>query len=157
MATRIFETQATLRPSAMRTVAERRFDDTAALCDTRKNARANGAACLAGFVVEILLKAMLVAKYPFAARRRMPGDEAQRSIWSLVWRSHDLADMLDQMPELAAGFERKSRRAGYDYLRSLRNACGTWTVQARDSTQTIPMDDAVRLLERVRALKEVPE
>jgi hypothetical protein len=56
----VFDKQAALKPSAMATVAERRFGDAQALVNTGDNARANGAAYLAGFVVEILLKAQLV-------------------------------------------------------------------------------------------------
>ena len=41
----------------MATVAERRFDDAAALRATNENARANGVAYLCGYVIEILLKA----------------------------------------------------------------------------------------------------
>jgi hypothetical protein len=52
MAQSIFTRPAMLKPSTMKTVAERRFDDAAALRDTGRNARANGVAYLAGFVIE---------------------------------------------------------------------------------------------------------
>lgn len=66
----IFERQIKLKPSALVTVAERRFDDAEALCRTGENARANGAAYLAGFVIEILLKARLVKEFEAIARKR---------------------------------------------------------------------------------------
>jgi len=50
-------------PTQLRTVAERRFDDASYLRESGKNARANGAMYLAGFVLECLLKARLIEKY----------------------------------------------------------------------------------------------
>lgn len=52
-----------LRPSQLRVVADRRFDDANTLRGTKQNARANGAMYLGGFVVEILLKARLLEKF----------------------------------------------------------------------------------------------
>ena len=102
----IFDKQATLKPSAMATVAERRFDDAQALCNTGENARANGAAYLAGFVIEILLKARLVAKYPPIANKR-PHDvtDAERGMWNLIWRRHDLEGMLEALKEFEVATE----------------------------------------------------
>src|SRR5438132_14293983 len=100
MASEIFQKQLQLKPTAMHTVAKRRFDDAQALCKTRDNARGNGVAYLAGFVIEILLKARLVMKFPVTARKRQHAvGEAERGIWSLIWRSHDLETMLEHMPE----------------------------------------------------------
>jgi hypothetical protein len=45
-------TRMRLGPAALRTVAERRFDDAMSLKRTGQNARANGAMYLAGFVIE---------------------------------------------------------------------------------------------------------
>jgi hypothetical protein len=108
----------------MATVAERRFDDAVALTNTGENARANGAAYLAGFVVEILLKSQLVRQYPDVAKKR-PHEVAdeERQVWSLIWRSHDLVAMLDQMPQLEAALKKKSERAGEDYVASLKAIC----------------------------------
>lgn len=82
----IFGRQSTPKPSAMVIVAQRRFDDAEALCRTGENARANGAAYLAGFVIEILLKARLVRKFEAIAIKR-PHDvlESEREIWGLIW------------------------------------------------------------------------
>lgn len=140
----------------MVTVAERRFGDAQALCATEENARANGAAYLAGFVIEILLKARLVSKFPSIARRR-PHEvlEAEREVWNLIWRRHDLDGMLDHMPELEAALEKKSQRAGENYLEDLKKICGTWTIRARYSPQNMMMGEAVEMLRRVRSLKEL--
>ena len=106
MASSIFEKQAALRPSAMRTVADRRFGDAEVLRKTNDNARANGVAYLVGFVVEILLKAKLVEKYPVIAKlpQHAVRDE-QRDIWLLIWKRHDLEEMLSRMRELESSLK----------------------------------------------------
>jgi hypothetical protein len=152
----MFRKQTQLRPTTMRTVAERRFDDAEALCNTRSNARANGAAYLAGFVIEILLKAQLVEKYPQTARKRQHEvHPAENEIWSLIWRSHDLETMLEQMPELEAALKKQAERGNIDYLGRLKAICATWTIQARYSPLTMLIGEAKILLESVRSLKEL--
>ncbi|MCC6422553.1 MAG: hypothetical protein IT447_03675 [Phycisphaerales bacterium] len=152
----IFEKQSRLKPGAMATVADRRFADAQALCDTKQNAHANGAAYLAGFVIEILLKARLVKKYPIIARKQ-PHDisESERGIWTLIWRRHDLEEMLDCMPELEAALHKAFSRTGVNYLANLKKVCAAWTIHARYSPRVIMMDEASQFLERVRLLKEV--
>jgi hypothetical protein len=155
MAASIFDKQAILKPSAMKTVAERRFDDAQTLRDTEMNARANGVAYLGGFVIEILLKAKLVEQFPKIAKLR--GHEVttqDREIWSLIWRQHDLTAMLDRLPQLEAELKKKGEREGYDYYEDLKKICATWTIYARYSSQTIQMSDAGQFLSRVRKLKE---
>lgn len=145
-----------LRPSTMATVAERRLGDAQALCDTKRNERANGAAYLAGFAVEILLKASLVRQYPAVARKRPHEVLAEeREIWDLIWRQHDLEGLLLAMPQLQAGLELKGRSDGVDYLAQLKKICATWTIHARYSAATISMVEARRLVDRIRGLKEL--
>jgi hypothetical protein len=152
----IFAKQAILKPSAMKTVAERRFDDAEALSQTGDNARANGVAYLAGFVIEILLKAKLVEKFSHVARKRQHDiTDNEREVWSLIWKRHDLEDMLSQMAELEASLKKKGQRDGCDYHGELKKLCATWTIQARYSSQTMLLDEAVDLLDRVRTLKEL--
>ena len=140
----------------MAAVAERRFGDAEALLKTKDNARANGAAYLAGFVIEILLKACLIEKFPVTARKRQHEvDGSERGIWALIWKRHDLEEMLELMPELQAGLKKKSERDGVDYVANLKAVCATWTIQARYSPSTIMMAEASELLARVRLLKEV--
>lgn len=152
----VFKKATELKPSAMATVAERRFDAAAVLAATGQNARANGVAYLAGFVIEILLKAQLVKKYAAIARKR-PHELAddEREVWSLIWRRHDLEAMLERLPELEAAVDERSRRAGTDYTRALKGVCSLWSIQARYSTHTLRMDEATTFLDQVRDLKEV--
>jgi hypothetical protein len=140
----------------MVTVAERRFDDAAALCKTGDNARGNGVAYLAGFVIEILLKARLVARYSGIARKRQHEvPEHEREVWSLIWRRHDLEAMLECMPELEAAVKKSAERSDIDYLHNLKTICATWTIQARYSPLTMRISEAKKLLESVRSLKEL--
>lgn len=150
------ESAASIRPSQMAAVAERRFGDAVALAETGSNARANGAQYLGGLVLDILLKAQLMRRFPSVARkRRHEVTENDRHIWSLIWRSHDLSDMLDQLPDLAASLKRRGDRAGQPLLRWLLEICGAWSIAIRYSTQTTTMNEATRMLEQIRQLKEV--
>jgi hypothetical protein len=54
-----------LTPSQARTVADRRRADASALQRLKQNRHANGAMYLAGIAVELLLKALLLEKYPW--------------------------------------------------------------------------------------------
>jgi glutathionylspermidine synthase len=156
MASRIFEKEPRLKPSAMATVAERRFDDAETLCRTGENARANGVAYLAGFVIEILLKARLVERYPEIARKRQHEvTDAERDVWRLIWKQHDLEAMLAEMRELEAALKARGERDGQDYVAELKKVCASWTIQARYSSRMMLMDEATKWLERVRLLKEL--
>ena len=135
-------------------VADRRFDDAKALCDTRENARANGAVYLAGFVVEILLKAQLLRKFEAVVRTR-PDQRAEAEVHDLIWKRHDLGRMLAKLRDLEASLKRRGERDGTDYVAELKKCAEQWTVQARYSTRTIQMSEADQFLERVRRLKQV--
>jgi hypothetical protein len=153
----IFAKQVELVPSTMATVADRRFDDAVALCETGDNARAAGAMYLAGFVLEILLKANLVRMYAAIAKKRPHAlvDGSERAVWSLIWRSHQLDEMLAAMPTLAAAVEKSGQRAGERYLDWLKGICGVWSIHARYSSRGTTIAEAQRMLDRVRKLKEI--
>ena len=156
MASSIFDKERRLKPAAMATVAERRFDDAEALSKTDENARANGVVYLAGFVIEILLKAQLVERYASIARKRQHEVlESEQEVWRLIWKQHDLEAMLDRMKELEAALKKRGERDGHDYLAELKKVCASWTIQARYSPRMMLMDEAKQWLERVRLLKEL--
>jgi hypothetical protein len=145
-----------LTAGQLRAVADRRFDDAQALCDTQENARANGVQYLAGIAIEILLKAQLMDRYPAESKLRSHEvTEPSRYIWSLIWRSHDLEEMLNHLPQLTAGVRKQGERAGLPYWEWLSGICGSWTIFARYSTLMTTMDTAKEMLDRVRHLKEV--
>jgi len=144
------------RSSQFVAVAERRFDDAVALCRTGENARANGAQYLAGLVIDILLKGKLAESYPTIARKRSHEvSDADRHIWSLVWRSHELDQMLRQMPNVAFAVKKRGEKAGKPYIHWLNGICESWTVLLRYSPMTSTIGEAHEMVERVRELKEL--
>jgi hypothetical protein len=153
----IFDKQTDLVPSRMATVADRRFDDAVALCKTEENARAAGAMYLAGFVVEILLKAQLVRFASTVSRKQFHElqGEGERTVWSLIWRSHQLDEILEKLPKLQAAIEKSGQRAGEPYLTWLKGICGVWSIHARYSSRGTTIVEAKQMIDRVRKLKEL--
>lgn len=142
----------------MGAVADRRFDDAVALSQTGKNARANGTVYLAGFVIEILLKAQLARRYGSIARTRQHElkklSDSEKEIWYLVWRSHDLDGMLSKLREVESALMKQGERDGRPYLEELRKICSAWTIQARYSSYVVNMDEAKEFIDMVRSVKE---
>ena len=101
-----------MRPTQLRTVADRRFDDANALRRTGQNARANGAMYLGGFVIECLLKAQLLERSGWLQTARSPEgrNKEDRHLWSLCFRSHDLDEILARLPEIELTDDEKQRK-----------------------------------------------
>jgi hypothetical protein len=144
-----------LRPTQLRTVAERRFDDAEALRKTGQNARANGAMYLGGFVIECLLKAKLLERYRWLQSTASPDDrsKADQRLWSLCYRLHELDEILDKLPEITEKLSRTEGGRSNRLVQSLKSICGQWTVFARYSPYTADMDDARTFLDQVKELK----
>src|SRR5215213_3907353 len=127
-----------LTPAQLRTVAQRRFEDAEYLRKSNDNARANGVFYLGGFVIECLLKAKLLERYP--SMRSADSSEQMsvqdKRIWKLIYRSHDLLRMLPYLPELQRDLVTKDKRHGKDRLGDLRGICENWTIFARYSPKT---------------------
>lgn len=145
-----------LTPAQLRTVAQRRLDDADCLRKTGDNARANGVFYLGGFVIECLLKALMLERYPSMQRAPSPEkmSEQDRRIWYLIYRSHDLDGMLPYLPELQRSLREADEREGTDRLGWLTAICATWTIFARYSPKMEKMKDAAEFLDRVSDLKE---
>jgi hypothetical protein len=144
-----------LKATQLRTVADRRFGDAAALRETEENERANGVMYLGGFVIECLLKAKLLEKYrwlensaPVANRSK-----ADQHRWSLCYRQHDLAAILEQLPEVISTLRGAEVQGKTSLLQSLRAICANWTIFARYSPMSAMMDEATDFLDRVEELK----
>jgi hypothetical protein len=152
---RIFE-KVKLRPTQLRTVAERRFADAGALCDTAENERANGAMYLAGFVVECLLKAKLLDTYRWLQTAASPvgRPKDEQHLWSLCYRSHDLDEILAQLPKLRNVLLRAEQRGQLRLIESLKSICAQWTIYARYSPYAAMMSEAASFLASVEELKE---
>ena len=151
---KIFDRPRFLRPTQMHVVAERRYEDAVALVGTRQNARANGAMYLAGFSIEILLKARMLKLYGSTLLQPdAPTDEAGRQRRLLFWRSHDLEAILEHLAVVEAAILK--RPDGRALLTDLRTICGTWSIQARYSPASTTIAEAQRMINRVRRVKEL--
>ncbi|HVS69734.1 MAG TPA: hypothetical protein VHQ47_00595 [Phycisphaerae bacterium] len=145
-----------LRPSQLRTVAERRLDDARALRDTGENARANGAIYLAGFVVECLLKAKLLQRYPWlqSAGTHTGKTAKDLRLWSLCYRSHDLDEILEKLPDILITLSKLEHGQGSRLIQSLKTICAEWSIFARYSPYNADIDDARHFLAQIEELKE---
>jgi len=151
---RIFE-KVRLRPSQLRTVADRRFGDANSLRGTADNARANGAIYLGGFVVECLLKAKLLERFRWLQSAGSPEGRSRddRHLWSLCYRSHDLDEILARLPEIVQKLSRLEQRESSRLTQSLRSICGQWTIYARYSPRSADIDDARTFLDQIEELR----
>jgi hypothetical protein len=145
-----------LRPSQLRTVAARRLADAKYLRDSRKNERANGAMYLGGFVMECLMKAELLERNPWLQNgsnpvRKTPADQR---LWSLCYRSHDLQEILERLPQLLERPGKLDQREQSRLTSNLRAICSQLTIFARYSPLSATMAEAAYFLARVEELKQ---
>jgi len=149
-------TKVRLRPSQLRTIADRRFGDAQCLCDSRQNERANGAMYMAGFVIEILLKSRLMEKYPWLQTTRSPEklSSSDRALWSLCYRSHDLAGLLEQLSEIRQILKLREPHGSERLWRILKSICARWSVFARYSPQSTRMTEADEFVRQIKEIKE---
>ena len=152
----IFEKKGRLRPTQLRTVADRRFDDADALRQTGKNARANGAMYLGGFVIECLLKASLLETRRWLQSAGSPAtlSKDDKYLWSLCYRSHNLDAILGRLPQITERLSRLEQRGSQRLLQSLKSICARWTIYARYSPQSADIDDAESFLDQIKELRQ---
>jgi hypothetical protein len=147
-----------LSPTQLRTVAERRFADAESLRRTGQNARANGAMYLAGFVVECLLKAKLLEKYSWLQSARNTGalPKADRKLYDLCYRMHDLAAISERLPEVKQHLMNLDRNRGQTgrLYPMLQSVVGRWTIFARYSPQMATMREAADFIRQIKEIKE---
>jgi len=144
-----------LAPGQWRAVAERRFGDARYLLDSGNAERATGAMYMAGFVVECLLKALLLERHPNLGR---PADPASlslsdREVLRLLY-SHELDDMLGYLPELEKKLSNVKTKSGSSAWRGLNDLCEEWTVYARYSPKMATLDRARAYLDTVEEVKK---
>ena len=144
-----------LTPSQARTVAQCRLDDAECLRKTGDNARANGVFYLGGLVTDCLLKVSLLERHP-EVESTLEAENlsaAGRRVKLLVFRSHALDEMLQNLPDLVTRLDQLDAREGTRRLTLLRNVCATWSTFARYSPRTETMAHAADFLDVVRELK----
>ena len=96
-----------LTPGQLRAVAERRFDDAVCLLESGENARATGAMYVGGFVIECLLKALLLERHPNLIGSVDPAklSASDRRLFELLY-SHELDEMVLYLPEVEGSCRR---------------------------------------------------
>ncbi len=104
---------------------------------------------LGGFVVECLLKAKLIERFPWLQNAGSPEGRtsADRQIWSLCYRSHDLDEILNKLPAVDARLEELGLRP------VLRSVCVLWTIHSRYSPFNATIQEAGRFLDQIKELK----
>lgn len=144
-----------LHQSQLRTVADRRLEDALCLQRTGVNARANGAMYLGGFVIECLLKAKLLAKFPWLRSAAYPDNRSRqdRRLWYLCYQSHQLDEILSHLPEVGLRLAAAGQRGDNRLHDNLRQICASWTVFARYSPRSATSSEAGDFLNRIRELK----
>jgi hypothetical protein len=148
-------TKLRLTPGQLRAVAEKRFGDARCLLETRKQERANGAMYMAGFVVECLLKALLLERHPNLQKPVDPArlSKSDREVHELLYK-HELDDMLGFLPELEKKLSTVTTKSGLNAWQELRTICEEWTVYARYSPASAKLDRASNYLETVEEVKK---
>jgi hypothetical protein len=144
-----------LTPGQLRSVSERRFGDALCLLESNKVERATGAIYMAGFVIECLLKAILLDRHPNLQKRVDPAklSASDREVLGLLY-SHDLDDMLAFLPEIEKKLSTIKLKSGRDAWREFRTICEEWTVYARYSPASAKLDRAKAFLETVEEVKK---
>ncbi len=139
-----------LNSNQARAVADRRLADAECLRKTRRNRHANGAMYLGGVALECALKAKLLEEQPwlqhFAGR---VGDRpsAERELYLLCYKYHDLAGLLERLSE-----ELRQKLDNAQVLERLKKLCGEWTIHVRYSPKTADRSQAARFLSDVKEL-----
>jgi hypothetical protein len=144
-----------LTPGQLRSVADRRYDDAMCLLESAENARATGAIYMGGFVIECLLKALLLERHP---NLQQPVDPARlskrdREVLEQLY-GHELDVMLQFLPDVKRKLTRVADEQGRPLWRRFRGVCEEWTVYARYSTKLAAPDDAREFMGTVREVKE---
>lgn len=144
-----------LSKNSLRTVADRRFADAAVLRDTKKNAHANGAMYLAGFVIECLLKAQLLVEHTWLAKvsfETVRNDEERKRLWGLCYRSHDLDEIYANLPRLQQALESRAQYGGPTPSQLMRQVCA-WSIFARYSPESETSRTAQEFIAKVKELR----
>ena len=107
---------------------------------------------MGGFVIECLLKALLLERRPNLQQLVDPAwlSGPDRDVHKLIYQSHSLDQMLGFLPEV----KKKITRHDPGQWRLFRSACEEWTVYARYSSRSASIADATRFLGTIKEVKE---
>jgi hypothetical protein len=143
-----------LTPGQLRSVAEYRLQDALCLLSSGDPARANGAMYMGGFVIECLLKALLLERHPNLQTVLDPAtlSASDGRVYRLLY-SHELDAMLAYLPELEKKLKDMEGIGRRSIWHSLRTLCEQWTVYARYSTKQAKRPEAERFVGAVQEVK----
>lgn len=144
-----------LKPGQWRAVAERRFGDAKCLLNSGDAERANGAIYMAGFVIECLLKALLIERHPNLSKPVDPAklSKSDREVFDAL-NGHELDDMLGFLPELEKKLSAVSTPSGQPAWRALNDICEEWRVYVRYSPMPAKLKQARTYLDTVEEVKK---
>lgn len=117
--------------------------------------RAIGAVYLAGLAIECHLKAELLRKRPELGDRhgRENLDVPEQSLWDLVWRWHDLAGLLESLPDTLMTL-RSFTIGGEGLVRSMQQIATYWAIDIRYSSKEIDFEEARDFVNRVKEVHQ---
>jgi hypothetical protein len=144
-----------LTPNQFRTVSDRRFGDAEYLVKSGDKNRANGAIYMAGFVIECLLKALLLERH---RNLQVPVDPAtlsssDREVFELLY-SHKLENMLGFLPEVESKLSALPIQSGPSAWAKFMTICEEWTVYARYSPNMATLDRARVYVDTIKEVKK---
>jgi hypothetical protein len=145
-----------LTPGQLRSVAERRFDDAICLFESGAAARTNGAMYLGGFVIECLLKALLLERHSNLQSKVDPAklSSSDKEVFRLLFTSHELDAMLAFLPEVESKLKALQLSGVPAIWERFRAVCEQWTVYARYSPKLADREDARAFLDTIREVKQ---
>lgn len=144
-----------LTPTQLRAVAELRLNDAWYLQKSSKKVHANGAIYIGGFVVECLLKAILLERHPNLQKPVDPTtlSRQDRQIYDLLY-SHKLDAILDAVPDVRAKLQVLTDDKARPVWPRVRTICEQWTVYARYSPRLATTQEAERFLDTIQEVKQ---
>lgn len=143
------------RATQLLAVAELRLGDARLLADSGVRDRLAGAVYLGGFAVECWLKAALLARHPRLLGRvnRARLSPQDQNVHWLLYTSHDLTDLLAELPEVRVRLVSARRKGGGDLWPELQVVLEQWSVFARYSSLKLSAREAGRFVRTIEEAK----
>lgn len=144
-----------LTPGQLRSVAEYRLEDALCLLKSGDPARANGAMYMGGFVIECLLKALLLDRHPNLQTVLDPArlSTTDARVYRLLF-SHELDAMLVYLPEVEMKLKSREAVERRSVWEPFREVCEQWTVYARYLTKQAKKPEAEQFVQAVQEVKQ---
>lgn len=144
-----------LTPGQARIVASWRLDDARFLWKSGGLKHLNGAVYLAGLVLDCLLKARLLEKFPSLRQANIAAlNNRDRRRWDLIYRGHDLEGLIVELPEVVEMLQENSPFGTERLDNVLKVACSSWSIHVRYLPKRIDRGYATEFLEQVEELKK---